>query len=1850
MALNPEILKALAGGSRVSSAFDVNAANQGVGAGGAKPGAWNLGQSIIDILSTGGYASAGVTRKVGENVASIQRGDLGGLLDLLNPLSVIPAAGKGVAERRTYSENLRDLGVDKNVSTWLGLALDIGLDPTTYITGGTIAGIKGGAQGVKLASTANKANAVVVRSAAEAATKNLPDTSRPFIPSEVPLTQGQRLGNYLNGVLRGYDFKRAERAAQISVQKINKDANKIARQALKSGNKKEIAKNVDYANEVVVGAQAAGKAATSAIVDNTALINRDIFMKAVAESDVLKARYSKRLDKLNAQKKIMEGTRLAVPVSKEATQADQALAAAKASEAERVMKADPSLNISKQVDEANKTEEIKEIENVIAAEKSFNSEVLTDAEKNKKLKTLGAKKAKISSIKTTYSAISNALLDYAKRNVDPSTGKKLSESGKTESELLSYIVDGLRDGTLKPTADRIGRFATAIGTSSDPAQTAVDLVNKTLIRMSKDLKKMRNLEEEANALSRLLESGGVNANSVNSAAAAGLVNSPDVGRALEDAMDVEGEVNKQITDVINEKLGGGAEPTAKSQEELNDTANNMRVEIAQQLATDINKVKSGGSATAEFRLEYLLRDALEDGPYAQLKELAGERGLTMDEMFLEAANGNKAFINDPRFKLSARAVKLDFFGSEARFSGENAIVNTERALVKKKARTPEQAVEEEALLGRAQDNLYRTINIPVGTEENLLMQLRRSGAKKIGDKLDKNFVPQRVHVTMADILQSAMNAGKTKVFSAIRYPGSSYQNVMPSNIEYAFLTLVRYKSLGKEIKPGSEAWEAIKKSFNENYNIGPRTEGVVSNKDVEDFFVPAKHLDPDYVTTKAGKRFKPKQIPDLDKKIDDAIQVMSDVSDELLEIHAGRAAAHMAAQVSDSVQKTKEVFLELFELLAARESFSQGLVGLIKASPQNPTALLNLGSQAQGVKGLGKITHLMKSLIISSAKAARTSVDAATIDEVDDLIVNMFMKKLVGADKASLEAAVGPAAAQTVSTFITQEFDEVYKSVMKEIKVSEAMGVTKPSTKVTPAQQQKGIDARRKQVEKDYAGSRAQAVQGVKAQDPKTVEEVANPGPLSDEGSNLSSNFVAASDDPVMAGLENILTHGIGEVTDNRLSSRFMTAMSGRFKIGLGLKTLIGGVEYWNSSSVGFFNNGLKAIAEKAGRDLGKVNAAFKVVQQWGKEMAQRVEAGRPEISFAEWARGAEVGNVDMEIADDLAFMVDGLFGVNPEGIPIGGVASTFTQPYFADELNRMFDVRGILDIGDEQAFRIPDKAGPMGVKYSWARAEIGPLKAGSKKKPLDALTFLNNYAHSLHAVQTKIGLGQAYSSSMGKTLKEIEEQNLDKSKFFRADPEDEFGKLLDKDKFFEIDELERMQYLKKYITYQRSFSTETMQNIVNVSDMITSVLKGTQTTWRAGHHVTSIVGEAIMNTLAGVNSPKYYSDAWKILTEFDPSRFRGDANPFRQYMEYSTPKGLQLKASTADTIGYVNSATGKRTIVPMEQIYRLADRYGILTRGGASTVEDLDLRGVGDFANGVVGGVSRANSKLAEISSQRDNFFRMAHFIKEIEKGGIYGSLEEAALAAAKQVTTFHPTIGGLSAFERKYMRRAVYFYTWQRIAATKIAQLIIEKPGAVIIPSKIQYAFAEANGFNPESFGDPWDPNGVYASWHTGSTFGPQFQGPGGAEDAWGIKPAVPQLDILDSLLSGYTVQPGQSGLDVVVKGTQNLAGGNLSPLPKWLAEGITGNRVGSGGDIRNPVEYAIDQVGGLSTISKITGIGREPDLTADPIEEKEKNDRLWINWLTGVRVQDYKTGDSVSKWKADQAEILKRLSGQE
>jgi len=219
--------------------------------GGTAPeSAWSLGQGIIDFLSTGSYAAAGLGKGIGEAVQKTQSGDLFGGIG-----SILGGAGQGIAERRTWSQNLQDLGVGEADSAGWGLALDIALDPLWLVPGGAIAaGVKGTSRGIVAGAAASRAGVRLTKEAFDQAGKRLANTyvtpnTKEQIQRLSPLrdikiqdgtvkgptadlypTPGPRtavlgtegLGNLYRGIMQGNAENYAEWAALRKIQKAGK--------------------------------------------------------------------------------------------------------------------------------------------------------------------------------------------------------------------------------------------------------------------------------------------------------------------------------------------------------------------------------------------------------------------------------------------------------------------------------------------------------------------------------------------------------------------------------------------------------------------------------------------------------------------------------------------------------------------------------------------------------------------------------------------------------------------------------------------------------------------------------------------------------------------------------------------------------------------------------------------------------------------------------------------------------------------------------------------------------------------------------------------------------------------------------------------------------------------------------------------------------------------------------------------------------------------------------------------------------------------------------------------------------------------------------------------------------------------------------------------------------------------------------------------------------------------------------------------------------------------------------------------------------------------------------------------
>ena len=197
---------------------------------------FSLGQGLIDTLSAGTYSIAGVGQKIGENVQAIQQGDAGGALDLFNPFSSLLAAGGGIQNRRTWSDNLKDWGVAEEDAFWPGLAMDVVLDPLWLIPGGAIAaGIKGTTKGVGLASAATKGGVKLTEPALKAASKEgqiVYSKTGVELPADTfPTGQGS---SFFNNLIQGVRQGNVDEYAKWGTARQAKKDAKLAKKDLKT--------------------------------------------------------------------------------------------------------------------------------------------------------------------------------------------------------------------------------------------------------------------------------------------------------------------------------------------------------------------------------------------------------------------------------------------------------------------------------------------------------------------------------------------------------------------------------------------------------------------------------------------------------------------------------------------------------------------------------------------------------------------------------------------------------------------------------------------------------------------------------------------------------------------------------------------------------------------------------------------------------------------------------------------------------------------------------------------------------------------------------------------------------------------------------------------------------------------------------------------------------------------------------------------------------------------------------------------------------------------------------------------------------------------------------------------------------------------------------------------------------------------------------------------------------------------------------------------------------------------------------------------------------------------------------
>lgn len=684
--------------------------------------------------------------------------------------------------------------------------------------------------------------------------------------------------------------------------------------------------------------------------------------------------------------------------------------------------------------------------------------------------------------------------------------------------------------------------------------------------------------------------------------------------------------------------------------------------------------------------------------------------------------------------------------------------------------------------------------------------------------------------------------------------------------------------------------------------------------------------------------------------------------------------------------------------------------------------------------------------------------------------------------------------------------------------------------------------------------------------------------------------------------------------------------------MGTELKIKLIGVEHLRLENSAIVTSELRKFADKYGQNIPKFNETFRLLQ------------GTTEASRASILAGLNA--TDREIADGLLYFIDNIYG-------LGEWNKLILEGIHADEIIKSLNLVG----QNKQAafFESRSVTTAEEAKDFWKELELGEGD--------NVIEILSKYHSAIQLSMIKPQLAESAVRHFGHQADGLTREQALKQGYKPIADEGGLSSFLgaaDAPPLFHPEIIKRLSALNQYLDYERAFKKGGIQQLVNFADPIVSVLKASNTIWRPGHHMTSIMGNTVSNMLAGVG-PRYYDTALRVMKEYKMIDDL-DEGALAEIAKTNIPEGYVFKgAEKGIKIALTDPKTGKIKEYTLDYagIGKGATAIAgvrITPRRAKDVVDNELLQGTTRgkvMSNPVPKGIASADHGLARMSAARDNVFRYALFIKELEKGGPYKSLEQAFEAAGSKVHEFHPTVGTLTAEERKYARRLFYFYTWQKQAFFKMMDLAANAPAVITMPSKLQFAIAESQGLNPESFGQPFDPTQLYAAYNTNTVYGPQGIGEYGPQ---GVKPAITQLDVIDSYLSKFQTTPGAGLWENIgtnlnpfgTKGLGGIIGANVSPLFKIPAELATGNKIGDLGEIGPLPQYLIDQTG-ISSLSRITGqtpVGPRDDYKIGEYEDANRQ-RQWINYLLGAKYTFYQSPTALDTARQERLEYFKRIN---
>jgi hypothetical protein len=270
-------------------------------------------------------------------------------------------------------------------------------------------------------------------------------------------------------------------------------------------------------------------------------------------------------------------------------------------------------------------------------------------------------------------------------------------------------------------------------------------------------------------------------------------------------------------------------------------------------------------------------------------------------------------------------------------------------------------------------------------------------------------------------------------------------------------------------------------------------------------------------------------------------------------------------------------------------------------------------------------------------------------------------------------------------------------------------------------------------------------------------------------------------------------------------------------------------------------------------------------------------------------------------------------------------------------------------------------------------------------------------------------------------------------------------------------------------------------------------------------------------------------------------------------------------------------------------------------------------------------------------VAEGRDTWVRIQHAMQMLEKAqrGMkltrgYGtvvdpkkmSLDELFDVIAERVSKYHPDMATLSVAEKKYLRRIMPFYHWNRGAIQAVSETLLMNPGRVTMFNKAYYNIAIAAGIEPDSMFDPFPDDQLFPSFLQDQMEGPLFEADG---RYFGLRPGIATFDVMNQFASGNPI-------DTVLD--------NANPMFKIPIELLTGTRLGTQSRIRDYSDYLDSSTPGFNYVANVsgqsvtgsfysllTGGGFDPQYQFE-IGNKDSRDQIIsaVNWLLGIGLTDY------------------------